>query len=250
MGIKQGFKIKNFKGYLDVSAFLTQYEDMMEFMFDYYDLDGSDISSEQLTALVMAGGFDTLENYLGARSTNIQNANIPGMEISIVGQGDIGEISITTLAGYTYINPTAINPDSAYLATFSDPELRTLKYRNKHMAKIDLQIDYKRFAIGTSVRYTSFMDNVDEVFTGPLPGIIIDGQPVEILPGYGPYRDARRTGDVVCDARISYGVTEGSRLSLLMNNVFNREYSNRPGNVLPPRTIICQYTLRFWSIAH
>ena len=245
LGIKQGFKIKNFKGYLDLSAFLTQYEDMMEFMFDYYDLDGSDISSEQLTALVMAGGFDTLENYLGARSTNIQNANIPGMEISIVGQGDIGEISITTLAGYTYINPTAINPDSAYLATFSDPELRTLKYRNKHMAKIDLQIDYKRFAIGTSVRYTSFMDNVDEVFTGPLPGIIIDGQPVEILPGYGPYRDARRTGDVVCDARISYGVTEGSRLSLLMNNVFNREYSNRPGNVLPPRTIICQYTLRF-----
>ena len=83
---------------------------MMEFMFDYYDLDGSDISSEQLTALVMAGGFDTLENYLGARSTHT-NANIPGMEISIVGQGDIGEISITTLAGYTYINPTAINPD-------------------------------------------------------------------------------------------------------------------------------------------
>jgi len=245
IGIKQGFKIKNFQGYLDVSAFLTQYEDMMEFMFGYYDLDGSDISSGQLTALVMAGGFDTLENYLGARSTNIQNANIPGMEISIVGQGDIGDISLTILAGYTYINPTAINPDSAYLATFSDPELQTLKYRNKHMAKIDFQLDYKKFAYGTSIRYTSFMDNVDEVFTGPLPGIIIDGEPVEILPGYGPYRDARRTGDIVCDARVSYGVTKTSRLSLLMNNVFNREYSNRPGNVLPPRTIICQYTLRF-----
>ena len=102
----------------------------------------------------MAGGFDTLENYLGIRSTNIQNTNIPGMEISIVEQGDIGEISITTLAGYTYINPTAINPDSAYLATFSDPELRTLKYRNKHMARMIYKLIIK-IRCGTSVRYTS-----------------------------------------------------------------------------------------------
>jgi outer membrane receptor protein involved in Fe transport len=107
------------------------------------------------------------------------------------------------------------------------------------MAKIDFQLDYKKFAYGTSIRYTSFMDNVDDVFTRPIVGTI------EILPGYGPYRDARRTGDIICDARVSYGVTKTSRLSLLMNNVFNREYSNRPGNVMPPRTVICQYTLRF-----
>ena len=47
--------------------------------------------------------------------------------------------------------------------TFSDPELGTLKYRNKHMAKIDFQLDYKKFAYGTSVRYASFMENVDDV---------------------------------------------------------------------------------------
>ena len=46
-----------------------------------------------------------------------------------------------------------------------------------------------------------------------------------------------------CDARISYGVTEGSRLSLY-EQCFNREYITS-GNVLPPRTIICQYTLIF-----
>ena len=245
IGIKQGFKIKNFQGYLDLSGFLTQYTDMMEFMFGFYNLDGADITDAELAAVVQANGFGVLANYLGARSNNIQNANIPGFEASIVGQGDIGDFTISTLAGYTYINPTAIDPDSAYLATFSDPDSETLKYRNKHMAKIDFQVDYKKVAFGASIRYTSFMANVDKAFTEALPGVVIDGAPVEILPGYGPYRDARRTGDIVCDARLSFGVTKSSRLSLLMTNVFNREYSNRPANVLPPRTVICQYALKF-----
>jgi len=245
IGIKQGFKIKNFQGYVDVSGFLTRYADMMEFMFGFYDLDGSDISDAELVAVVQANGFGVLANYLGARSTNIQNANIPGFEASIVGQGDIGDFSLSVLAGYTFINPTPINPDSAYLSTFSDPDSQMLKYRNKHMAKIDFQVDYKKVAIGTSVRYTSFMENVDKAFTEPLPGVVINGAPVEILPGYGTYRNARRTGDIVCDARLSFGITKTSRLSFLINNVFNREYSNRPGNVLHPRTVICQYALKF-----
>ena len=92
---------------------------MMEFMFGFYNLDGADITDAELAAVVQANGFGVLANYLGARSNNIQNANIPGFEASIVGQGDIGDFTISTLAGYTYINPTAINPDSAYLATFS-----------------------------------------------------------------------------------------------------------------------------------
>ena len=245
IGIKQGFKIKNFQGYLDVSGFLTQYEDMMEFVFGFYGLDGSDITDAELGAIVAANGFSVLPNYLGARSTNIQNANIPGFEISVVGQGDIGDFSLSVLTGYTLINPTAINPDSAYISTFSDPESEILKYRNKHIAKIDFQVDYKKIAFGTSVRYSSFMANVDKAFTEPLPGVIINGSAVEILPGYGAYRNARRTGDIICDARLSFGVTKSSRLSLLMNNVFNREYTNRPGNVMQPRTIICQYALKF-----
>ena len=233
IGIKQGFKIKNFQGYLDLSGFLTQYRDMMEFIFGSYYLNGEPFPFNPGTP-----PYPTLENF-GAQSTNIQNARIPGFEISIVGQGDIGDFSISTLAGYTYINPTAINPDSAYLATFSNPESKTLKYRNKHMGKIDFQVDYKKIAFGMSLRYMSFMENVDLVFTVPLAGSI------EILPGYGDYRNARKTGDAICDARLSFAVTKSSRLSILMNNVFNREYSNRPGNVLPPRTIICQYALKF-----
>ena len=254
IGIKQGFKIKNFQGYLDVSGFLTRYEDMMEFVFGLYGSNGNDLDWNQLIALV-GGNIDNLNNFFGARSTNVQNANIPGFEVSIVGEGNItDELGFTTLAGYTFINPTAINPDSAYLATFSNPEYKTLKYRNKHMAKIDFQLDYKKIAFGLSARYTSFMENIDGILAtdniiitlphptqGPLP--LPTNQ--TILPGYEAYREARKTGDLICDARLSFGVTKSSRLSILMTNVFNREYTNRPGNVMQPRTIICQYALKF-----
>jgi len=243
IGLKQGFKIKNFKGYLDFSGFITQYTNMMEFMFGVYDQDGTVINFEQLLTLIN-NDFSKIPNYIGARSTNIQNANIPGFEINLVGQGNItDEINFSILSGYTYINPTAINPDSNYLTTFSNPDTinlnkTTLKYRNKHLGKIDFQIDYKKISVGLSTRYTSLMENVDNIFVESILGI-------EILPDYGEYRNARMTGDIVFDARIAYQINPKSKLSVLMNNVLNREYSNRPGNVMPPRTILWQYSLSF-----
>ena len=230
VGIKQGFKIKNFKGYLDVAGFITKYQDMMEFYFGFY-LPNGEVTSPSLESL-------------GASSTNIQNANIPGFEISLVGQGNITkDISFSILAGYTFINPTAVNPDSVYIATFSNPDTinpanSILKYRNKHMAKIDFQIDYKQISFGMSSRYTSLMENIDNVFVEPILGI-------EILPGYGSYRNARMAADVIFDARIAYQINKKSKFSILMNNVLNREYTNRPGNVMPPRTILWQYSLTF-----
>jgi outer membrane receptor for ferric coprogen and ferric-rhodotorulic acid len=53
------------------------------------------------------------------------------------------------------------------------------------------------------------------------------------------------TGDIIFDARIAYQINKKSKISILMNNLLNREYTNRPGNVMPPRTIIWQYSLRF-----
>ena len=243
IGIKQGFVINNFKGYFDFSVFLTQYTDMMEFVFGFYNSNGNDMTIEQIVSEIQ-GDLTKIPNYIGARSTNIQNANIPGFEFSVVGQGQLTDyLSFTTLAGYTYINPTPINPDSSYLLTFSNPNFdlpnsTILKYRNKHMVKIDFQIDYKNIAFGLSTRYTSLMENVDEVFITPILGN-------EILPGYGDYRNARMNGDVVFDTRVSYNINNQSKFSLLINNLLNREYTNRPGNVMPPRTLLWQYSIKF-----
>jgi len=266
IGIKQGFKINNFKGYLDVSAFVTQYADMMEFIFGVYDSAGNDLSNNfnQYLMLLSQGGPSQIQNNLGklfgARSNNVQNANIPGFEVSVVGKGNLtNEIGFSILAGYTFINPTAVNPDSSYLSTFSNPdtlypEKSILKYRNRHMGKIDFQLDYKKFSLGTSMRYTSLMQNIDGILeTQNIIVSVVDNnnnilqQPTDlaILIGNDTYRAARMTGDVIFDARLAYQVNKKSKFSLLMNNVLNREYTNRPGNVMPPRTILWQYSLTF-----
>src|SRR6185295_1918190 len=36
IGIKQGIKIKEWNGYIDVAAFRTEFQNMMEFAFGYY----------------------------------------------------------------------------------------------------------------------------------------------------------------------------------------------------------------------
>jgi iron complex outermembrane receptor protein len=231
LGLKQGIKIGNFKGYVDLAGFVTGYSNMMEFTFGFYESDGTpwdfDNPSGQLT-------FDNF----GAQSKNVENAIIKGGEISLMGTGEIGPINVTTLIGYTYIDPrSAGNPDSTYLETFSDSST-ILKYRSQHLFKADLQLDYKKFSVGASTRYNSFQENVDETFVSPFLGGII-------LPGYTDYRNARRTGDLILDLRISLQVTKTSKVAILMNNALNREYSSRPGNVMPPRTLIFQYSFKF-----
>ncbi len=230
LGLKQGFKVGNFKGYLDLAGFVTEYHNMMEFTFGFYDAAGTPWDVD------LMGGYPTLDNY-GAQSKNVENARISGAEVSVVGTGKIGEVNINLLAGYTYLNPQSLNNDSVYMATFSDTST-ILKYRFRHMAKFDIEATYKKFSLGLSSRYNSFMENVDFTFVDPLLGNLI-------LPGYTDYRNSRRTGDIVFDARASIQVTNESKVAVLVNNVLNREVSNRPGNVLPPRTLIFQYSFNF-----
>lgn len=227
LGIKQGFKIGNFKGYLDLAGFVTEYRNMMEFSFGAFDSTGA--------AWNYDNGFPSFAN-IGFQSQNVEEAKIAGLEVSVVGEGKIGQVGIGILAGYTYIDPKSLNTDSLYLTTFSDSST-VLKYRNKHTAKLDIEFTYKKFALGISNRYNSFIENVDATFTGVLGNLI--------LPGYRDYRDARRQGDFVMDARFSFQATENGKIAVLMNNVLNREYSNRPGNIMPPRTLIFQMSLNF-----
>ena len=230
LGIKQGFKIGQFKGYVDLAGFVTEYDNMMEFTFGLYDSLGKPWDIETM-------GFPSFNDF-GAQSKNVEKARISGGELTITGTGEIGKFNINVLGGYTYLNPVSLNTDSTYLTTFSDTITDILKYRAKHMAKFDIELSYWKVALGCSGRYNSFIENIDQTFVDPFLGNLI-------LPGYADYRDVRRVGDFVIDARLSVQVNDHHKVALLMNNVLNREYSNRPGNVLPPRTVIAQYSLKF-----
>lgn len=232
IGVKQGFKIGGFKGFLDVAGFWTEYDNMVEFVFDIYG--------------PKTGFFVNDLPYAGFKSQNTGRAVINGIDATLTGAGKIGPIGVTVLTGYTFTNP--IDPDfNAQTDTLGMPGLNVLKYRNRHLYKGDIQLDYKKIAIGYSIRYSSYMENIDRRFTQSIlheystPFINFDEvQSTYVLPGLKEYREKDKKGNWVSDIRVSYQITKIVKLSGIVNNLFNEEYSTRPGDVRPPTMYILQ----------
>lgn len=238
IGIKQGFKILNFKGFLDVAGFWTEYQDMVEFAFDIYG--------------PKTGVFFQDRQYAGFKSQNVGGARINGIDASISGTGKMGPINVTTLIGYTYTNPIYLNYDRTK-DTLGIDGVNILKYRNRHLFKSDLQLDYKKLSVGWSVRYYSRMENIDRRFiqsvlheyNEPQNGINWDAIPqTYVLPGLKSYRIQHAGGDWIHDLRISYQVSKELKASFIVNNVGNAEYCLRPGDVRPPRMFLFQLMIR------
>lgn len=231
IGIKQGFGIGGFKGFLDVAGFWTEYQNMVEFTFDRYG--------------PPSGFFLNDLNNIGFKSQNVGEARINGVDITLTGSGKIGPVNVSLLMGYTYTNPINPNFNPRRDTLGSDSTSNVLKYRNRHLFKNDIQLDYKKFSIGFSSRYYSFMENIDRRFEEPLfkeyPGFFNN---LYILPGLKEYRQKHRNGDWVHDFRVSYQLTKIVKTSFIVNNVFNAEYSLRPGDVRPPRLFMFQLAIK------
>lgn len=241
LGVKQGFKIGEFKGFIDVSGFINEYQNMMEFTFGYYKPESIPVSLDPNNP-----GY--IGKWVGFRAENAEHARITGVELSINGTGKIGPIEITTLLGYTYINPIVIDPDSAYIygensnGGFSDTSSNMLKYRFKHLAKASIELKYKNFMLGFDARYNSFMANIDNSFENGV-NVVFDN--IQILPGLKEYRKNHNKGDLVFDARIGYQFNENLQLNFIVNNLFNREYMTRPGDIQAPRQFVIRLQAKF-----
>lgn len=213
LGIKQGFTIRNWSGYVDVAAFWTEYDDMIEFIFGAYPSDTSDII--------------TIED-IGFKSLNIGDARITGIDIGVSGTGLIRKTPVTLFAGYTYMNPVDLSSDTL--------ENNILKYRYRHSFKSDIDIEVRKFSFGLSTIYRSFMERIDEAFEEPIIG-------TEIFPGLKSYRQENNSGDIIFDFRISYAFTHSTSLSFIAKNILNNEYMGRPGDIQPPRSFTLQFLL-------
>jgi iron complex outermembrane receptor protein len=121
---------------------------------------------------------------------------------------------------------------------FSDTSSRMLKYRFNHLAKADVEANYKNFSLGFSMRYNSFMKNIDATFEDGVFG-------TQILPGLKQYRVLNNKGNIVFDLRTGYTFKEHYRVGFMINNLFNTEYSTRPGDIQAPRTFIVQLQMKF-----
>ena len=108
------------------------------------------------------------------------------------------------------------------------------------MAKADVEFGWRKLKVGMSWRFTSRMENIDNIFVN---GLIDFGFPPGL--GIGYYRKYHRGGDSVFDSRVSYELTKNLSLALIVKNVFNYIYMQRPADVQPPRTTVCQLSVRF-----
>lgn len=244
IGIKQGVKMGDWKGMIDVSGFVNNYENMIEFSFGFFNpVNGNSINvftpegQAELLYVQQTLGY-SINQIIGFGAQNVEKARISGLEFSFNSTGKIGEVEVVSLMGYTYMNPISLNSDTLYTMWSSDDTTGILKYRFKHLVRADVEAVYKKWGFGVSSRYNSFMKNIDKVFEEPIGGNTY------ILPGLKEYRKVYNKGVVVFDARISYRFDERFKVSFIANNVFNVEYSSRPGDIQPPRNFLVQLALK------
>ena len=150
------------------------------------------------------------------------------------------------MLGYTYMNPTLLNPDSAIISNISGPT-NTLKYRYRHSVKFDIENSWRKISLGTTVLYNSFMQNIDEVFENSKPeenpfGVIFElgtGLPTTIQE----FRKKYNKGTLIWDIRLAYQFTKEVRSSFIIKNVLNTVYSERPAILGAPRNFTLQLSV-------
>jgi outer membrane receptor protein involved in Fe transport len=231
VGLKQGFKIKEFRGFIDAAAFWQEYNNTIEYIYAKWSPDSA-----------------------GFKFVNTGNTRVRGLEISLGADGKLSRNwSLSILGGYTYTVPEA--KDTGYvfakdrpadgftqtLLTFANTSTDTtasiLKYRFQHLAKLDLELTYKLISIGGSWRFYSFMKNIDQTFYD------LD-EPYLLPTGIRRYRKKHSNETQLFDARLAVQASKFLRLSLVVNNVFNLEYSLRPLKIEAPRTIAIQLAFK------
>jgi len=223
LGFKQEFKISKWFGYLDVSGFITQYHNLIEFV----------PAPQEVFKLYFP------EALFGVWADNITDARISGFELSAIGQGKIFGVTTNFLAGYTYMYPIDLNftPDSSDILK---NENNLLNFRFQHSAKADIDCAYKGFAFGLTATISSFMENIDKRFYYI---DLLEGN--QAGQGIRNWRTLHEEASYSIDTRIGYGINEHAKVMLIAKNVTNNQYSIRPGYIEAPRNYTLQVSYEF-----
>ena len=200
IGIKRGIEIGAFKGYLDATAYLSRYDDMMEFVF------------------VNTPTF-------GFQSRNVGDTQITGIEFSTAGRFSLNTASIDIFGGVNFSNPVYRDFEAQrdFITTTSSVEENILKYRSRSSYTLDIQVNFNRLSVGGAIQGASHVIAVDRI----LETFITD---------LGPYRRLNDQGYDLLDFRIGYEFGF-AKISLHGKNVLNTEYTQRPGLIEAPRNI-------------
>ncbi len=273
-----GFKHKwiykrNLKSYIDIAAFHMNFNDMVEYSYGLWG------DSTRLNPLG-----------IGFKPINVGQTQISGLDFSILTEGSIGAWKLNSRLSYTYMVPKAVHPDLVYgnynenldkliqsfiadgaispglvavieqiamqeselsfNSTSSNPDSETLKYRYRHLAKLDLEISRDRWTVGAHLHYNSFMENIDKLFeSGAFNAEVVDLftlADANILDmGIKKSREQYTNGDFRANLRIAYAFRKQLTAQLIAENIFNTEYQIRAASIGPPRFISLKITALF-----
>ncbi len=248
-GVNQGIQLGKLTGYVDAAAFLSRYNNFMQFVFGFYP----PYPFKPGDAINIAD----LSKYLGFKSVNLEDAAIKGIELTTGWQLETKNLQFTLSGGVTLINPvdlarkkiidSTLSANSNMEQTLKDSlrKTETLEYRSKTTAKLNFDVSYKKFSTGVSLRYNSFMINVDPIFEGndsnPLFAAIFRAN----FPIVKEYRKEHDNGDYIFDWRLAFDINKNATVSFVVKNLLNHEYAERPAMIEQPRNFVLQANFKF-----
>lgn len=214
IGIKQGVKISKWVAYFDVTGFIMEYQDMIEFQ-----INGNLPDSINGQPLVIYG--------VPFKAYNVDNTRIMGVEVSAVASGSIFGVPLNFLLGYSFLDPKNLKYDP------SNPlSTKLLKYRSRHSAKADIQANYKGATLGLSALYVSHMVEIDKGQLGALKWV-------------NDFRAVHNKGFFTLDIRAGYSWKEKFLFNFIVKNILNTEYMLRPALIEAPRSYTFQVGYNF-----
>lgn len=229
LGIRQGFRKGAWRMVLDLAAYRMYFQNMMEFTFAQW------------------GTFNDPLFGLGFKSVNIGPSLIQGFEVTLSGEWKFKQHHLKFFGGYTYSDPVNLDPDYVYAnpqgipftykSTSSDTTGKILKYRNRHLFKMDVQWENTRLGAGISYRYASQYEAIDNAFQSPPISLFVGGVAESMA--------ATRKGNHTVDIRLFYKVNSDWKISMAINNVFNAAILTRPCNMAAPRNMYIQISYKY-----
>ena len=264
LGLKQGYKIGNLTGFIDLAGFYTQYRNMVEFQFGLFN----NTTYQPINSIPDAIGMITSGGGLGigAQFHNVSKARIYGAEVSTNGTYEFNKNArLLFNLGYVYLEPE----DADYKKrnriedAYTDPlqmkeksnNSKYLKYRQKHTVKGMVDFQWKRIDLGVNMAWKSrtlavdylmvderekmygkkeMMDYVRDILFGN-----IDGESL------ATYWNRTNKPYFTMDLRAGVKITKEVRFQFIINNLLNKEYSTRPMAVGAPRTFVMQLNADF-----
>lgn len=272
IGYKQLYKFGPVSGTLDVAAFYTEYQNMIEYQFglfrnsDYTMINSmDDVISEVQNMINDIKTTKSLSNAgigIGAQFVNVNHARIYGAEVSTAGKVDIQKgMDLRYSIGYTFTEPEDMDNDKRIEEekTYSDPlqmknksnDSKYLKYRNKHSFKTTIDYTYKWLSLGVNMSYRSKILAVDYIMVDERVKEQKDLMDYARMFIFG-YEDGlslhdywmnHNNGIFTMDLRAAVRFKEHVEVQFMVNNLLNTEYSYRPMALAAPRTFVCRLNI-------